>query len=272
MKGEPAPAPAPARGALRFGFGPQPALLLHCSLARAGAWRGLMAGLADRWSATAPDLPGHGTAPDWDGATDLGEAALRRALAHLAATPADVAGHSFGAVVALRLALDHPGRLNRLILFEPVLFAAARADAAPAHAAQAVAMAGIMAALATGDRAAALVRFLADWGGVPAAALPDHQRRYMEARIHLISAGAPTLEHDIRGLLAPGRLEALALPVLLVEGAASPPVIAAIGDHLARRIPGLVRVTIPGAGHMLPVTHAAAAAAAVRAFLDDRAG
>ncbi len=228
-----------------------------------------MAGLGRRWSAVAPDLPGHGRSPDWDGVTDFGDAALALALPLLAPGPTDVVGHSFGGAVALRIALDHPGRTRRLILIEPVLFAAARRDGAAALAGHDAHMAGVRAALAAGDRAGALARFFATWGaGGTVADLPDHQRRYLEERIHLIAAGGPTLEDDVHALFAPGRLEGLGVPVLLVEGGASPPVIAAIGRHLARRIPGLRRVVVPGAGHMLPITHAGAVAARIAAFLD----
>ena len=96
------------------------------------------------------------------------------------------------------------------------------------------------------------------WGDMPAAI-----RAALAARIHLIAAGAPTLHDDRAGLLAPGRLEALSRPVTLIEGGASPPVIGAIHTALAARLPQARRSVIPGAGHMLPVTHPAELAALI---------
>ncbi len=249
-----------------FGAGPQAALALHCSLAHSGEWAGLGAALGDLLTITAVDLPGHGTAADLVPGQDIGVEALRLAEAALPEGRVDLIGHSFGAVVALWLAMTHPARVRRLVLIEPTLFAAAKGDAG---------FAGFLAfdapyeaALARGDKAGAARLFTEGWGGdVPWDAVPERQRRYITERIDLIAAAAPLLMDDAQGLLAPGRLEALDLPVLLMEGAASPPVINAIAGALATRLPEVRRVAVPGARHMLPLTHAAEVAAAVRAFL-----
>lgn len=235
---------------------------MHCSLSSSRQWRGMLAHLPG-WQAVGVDLPGHGEAPDWDGATDYGDAAQARARAALGDGADVVVGHSFGAVVALRLALEHPARIGRLVLIEPVLFAAARgthawdrneADFAP-----------FVTAMRAGDRDAAARAFLAVWGdGTPWAALPAPIRAAFAARIHLIAAASPTLDADGAGVLAPGRLEGLDLPVALLEGGASPPVIGAILETLAARLPRVARHVVPGASHMLPSTHAAQVAAIVQ--------
>ena len=77
------------------------------------------------------------------------------------------------------------------------------------------------------------------------------------------AATESAVTEDSGGLLLPWRLEALGLPVLLVEGALSPPVIGAVHDELARRLPQVGRVVVPGAGHMLPITHPFAVAGAM---------
>lgn len=63
------------------------------------------------------------------------------------------------------------------------------------------------------------------------------------------------------------RLRRIAVPTLVVTGAASPASIGAIAEGLAQVIPNLRRVEIPGAGHMVPITHAAEVSAAIRDFL-----
>jgi pimeloyl-ACP methyl ester carboxylesterase len=97
--------------------------------------------------------------------------------------------------------------------------------------------------------------------------LPQPQRAAILKRIHIISAGSPTLHDDRSGFLSPGRLEALTLPVFLMEGIASPPVADAINGALADRLPNATRMRIEGADHMGPVTHPAEVAAAIRSFL-----
>lgn len=247
-----------------WGQGGQPALLLHCSLAHSGAWDGVARALADRLTLTAPDLVGHGRGPARDAARDYHDHCTEVALAHLPDAPCHLVGHSFGATVALRLALDHPGRVASLTLFEPVLFAAARGQ--PGWQAHCAGISGLGPLLDAGQREAAAALFLSHWGGgLPFAAMPPAQRAYMAERIWVVPAGAPALEED-RAQLLP-RLGRLRCPVLLIEGAASPPVIAEIQSSLATAIPQARRVLIGGAGHMAPITHPAEVAREIRHLL-----
>jgi pimeloyl-ACP methyl ester carboxylesterase len=222
--------------------------------------------LKDRLTARAFDLPGHGRAPDWDGRGDYQDQALAQAVA-ATPDPSVLIGHSFGATVALRLAIEQPSLVRALVLIEPVLFDAAAGT--PAYAAHQASFVPFIAALERGDRQTAAQVFLSIWGdGSPWADLSVTTRARLTAQIPLIAAGAPALQGACHGTLAPGALEGLTCPVLLIRGADSPPVIGAIHDRLARRLckPSLCSVT--GAGHMLPLTHPQETAAAIIAFLD----
>lgn len=245
----------------RYGEGPRAALALHCSLAQGSAWAGIAA-LLPELTLCAPDLPGHGRSPDWDGTSDFHSLTTREVMALMDAE-CDLIGHSFGATVALRIALERPDLVRTLTLIEPVLFAAARAAEAPEYAAYRVAMADFERLAHTADRAAAAQAFQAVWGDAPLSSLPARMQDYIVQRIHLIGAAAGTMEDDTAGLLAHWRLEGLGVPVLLVQGGASPPVIGAIQDELARRLPQVTRLTVPGAGHMVPITHPGPVAAAI---------
>ena len=250
--------------------GTRPVLALHCSLAHAGAWSGLAAQL-DGITLTATDQTGHGNAPAWDGVSDLHggatEASILMAERLGQGGPVDLLGHSFGATVALRLALTRPDLVRSLTLVEPVIFAAAQGDAAYApFRARHLAFASL---IQSGQREAALRMFHGDWGtGDALEDLPERTRAYMLDRIHLIEAQNPALLDDAASMLRAGGLEAVRAPVLLIDGAKSPPVIEAVQSALARRLPKVQRLTVQGAGHMVSITHSAEIAPVVQVHLD----
>ncbi|MDO9526765.1 MAG: alpha/beta hydrolase [Gemmobacter sp.] len=255
-----------------MGRGARPALMLHCSLAHSGAWTGLSALLEDALTMTAPDLPGHGRSADWNGtpplhglATDIA-AELAASLAHGA--PVDVIGHSFGGTIALRLALERPDLVKSLTLIEPVFFAAARIANTPEYAETAKAQPEFDIAMAEGRHLDAARWFHSRWGmGTALDDMPEVQRNYMVDRISLIPAVNDVLLDDSAGLLVPGRLESLQVPVLLIEGGQSPVIIDAVNRTLASRIPGTQRLLVPGAGHMVPITHPTRIAGPILAHL-----
>ena len=239
------------------------AMLLHCSLAHAGAWEGVARDLADRCALLAPDLVGHGRGPARELDRDYHDHCTEVALGHLPDAPCHLIGHSFGASIALRLALDHPARVASLTLFEPVLFAAAKGQ--PGWQKHRASMAGLGPLLAAGDLDAAAAHFLAEWGGgVLFSAMPEAQRAYMAARIWVVPESAPALEEDRAAILP--RLGQLDCPTLMIEGAQSPPVIAEVQATLAAAIPQSRRAVVAGAGHMAPITHPAQVAAEIRAL------
>lgn len=250
----------------------RPVLALHCTLAHAGAWSGLARELPGV-ELTAFDQPGHGRAADWDGREELQGLTTRLAIEFAervgGGAPVDLMGHSFGGTVCLRVALERPDLVRSLVLVEPVLFAAARAAGAGAFAPFLVVHTAFETEVRAGRREAGARMFHAAWGGETAFDdLPVAQRDYMLERIHFIVAQGPSLRDDSGGLLRFMGLESLGVPVLLVEGGISPPVIGAIMDELARRLPDATRLVVPGAGHMVPITHPQPVAEAIRAHLD----
>ncbi len=248
------------------GTGPRPALFLHCTLASGRALAPLMERLGDRLTGTAIDLPGHGRGPGWDGLADyLGQAVD---LAEGACPgPRDVVGHSFGGVVALALAVRRPDLVRSAVLVEPVFFAAARGT--EAHARHVEGFRAVEAAFAAGDRPGAAERFTAIWGGdTPWPEIPEAHRAVMADRIHLVAASIPGLSDDSLGLLAPGRLDRVKAPVTLLEGGRTHPVVPDILSALTARLPHARREVVEDAGHMVPLTHPDAVAAAIAAHLD----
>ncbi|WP_299724012.1 alpha/beta fold hydrolase [uncultured Tateyamaria sp.] len=241
-----------------FGSGPRTVLAIHCSLAHSGAWRGLGAALGDLATLHAFDLPCHGQSGDWDGQGIMHDAATDMALSVLADIgdgPVDVIGHSFGATVALRLAIEHPEKLRTLVMYEPVYFAPVMADDPEFRPNYIRDTAPFDAALDAGDRMGAARAFNAIWGNAAGwEGIPQVTRDYMAARIDFIRASSPFLIDDCANLLAPGRFDAARMPALLLRGAqsrwAGP-----VSHAIARRLPNAREVSLSGVGHMAPITH-----------------
>lgn len=249
------------------GQGPRRALAIHCSLAHGGTWAGVARALGQDLTVTAFDLPGHGGSAAWEGEGEI-QAVTTAMAADFLDAPTDIIGHSFGATVALRLAIEHPRLVRSLSLYEPVFFAVALADRPGMRAGHDAEMTEYRAGIEAGDMGRAARGFLRVWGdGAGWDALPEATRARIAAQIPLIEAAAPALYGDAGAMLASGALEHVGAPVLLMQGARSPAIIDAINAGLAARLPDCRRATIAGAGHMGPITRPAAVADEIAVFL-----
>ncbi len=96
-----------------------PVVLLHGLFGRGRNLAALQTALAGRFHVLAPDLRNHGASPHAPG---MDYATLARDLAEtldaLAIPRAALVGHSMGGKVAMRFALDHPGRVARLAVLD----------------------------------------------------------------------------------------------------------------------------------------------------------
>lgn len=116
-------------GSLRYHVGGEgtPLLLLHGLAGSTGNWVELLPDLVKHYRVIAVDLPGHaasGCLPR--GASTADFAAVAAAVLEAEAPgPALVAGHSFGGLVALRLAQGRPELVRGLLLVSPAGIATA---------------------------------------------------------------------------------------------------------------------------------------------------
>ncbi|APX13845.1 alpha/beta hydrolase [Tateyamaria omphalii] len=246
-----------------FGSGSRPALAIHCSLGHAGAWRGLADALGDQITLHAYDLPNHGKSGDWDGQGIMHDTATAMALAvmdDIDTDPIDIIGHSFGATVALRLAIEHPARVRSVAMFEPVYFAPLMADDPTFGPRYKHDTADFDAAMDAGDHTAAARAFNGTWGDGPAwDDIPPQTRTYMADRIMFVRHSGSFLIEDSAGLLTPGLFDRAAMPALLMAGALSQWALP-VNDAIARRLPNVAQTTLDGVGHMGPITHPGAVA------------
>jgi haloacetate dehalogenase len=108
------------------GSGP-PVLLLHGFPQTHHCWRGIVPILAEEHTVVAPDLRGYGGTTAPPGGPN-GEGYTKRELAAdlvqlttaLGIERAAVVGHDRGARVAYRMALDHPNRVERLVVLNVI--------------------------------------------------------------------------------------------------------------------------------------------------------
>lgn len=247
-----------------------PLALIHCGLGRAKNWRPFLDALGGDISPLLIELPGHGLAEDYDETRDYSDQAVELALDEMPSTPVPLVGHSLGAAIALRIAIERPYRVSSLVLIEPVFFAAVKGRWAFERLERD--LASFSKKVGAGEYATAVKEFHNIWGdGRAWTDLSSEDRNYMTARIGLVPAADPLLLEDRQNLLRDGRLEGLDMPVTFIDGENTHPAIPEIISVLGDRIPDSEWVSVKGAGHMVPLSHAAQVVQAVegRLFVEE---
>lgn len=98
----------------------QPVVLLHGALAAGITWYPVIGPLAVHFRVIAPDIVGYGQSDKPSGRYDRPYycAWLADFLGALGVEETHVVGHSQGGAIALQFALDHPARVDRLVLVD----------------------------------------------------------------------------------------------------------------------------------------------------------
>jgi pimeloyl-ACP methyl ester carboxylesterase len=244
---------------------------IHASASSSGQWRPLMDRLANRFRVLAVDLYGYGQSPAWPDDRDLtlsDEIRLIEPVLRAAGDRFDLIGHSYGGAIALRAALDNPGRVRSLVLFEPVLFAALFQDDPEQPAAREIASVrdDTNAAVASGELDRSGERFVDYWMGPGAwAKTPEKRRPPVAQAMRKVKGEWHASFTEPTPLDA---FRALAIPTLYLVGTASPASSRGIARLLIARLPDVTVVELPGVGHMGPVTHPDRVNPEIEAYLD----
>lgn len=255
-------------GVKRKGAGAQ-AVLIHCSLAHSGAWAGVMHGLSDQFAMTAIDLPGHGQT-EFEAGVDIQvqtcEAVI--ALMEAASGPVHLIGHSFGATIALRCAVDRPDLVASLTLFEPVYICLLAEGKPSAYVAETEASRGFWEHAQAANWPEAANAFLKRWGGsVELEDMPPEQAAYMLKTIPLILENYHSMIEVHPENLKLAEVADVNIPCLLMEGDLSPVSTRQINDLLELHMPQTTRQVVNGAGHMGPITHPDVMVRAIKGFI-----
>lgn len=239
-----------------------PLLCLHSSGSSGRQWNSLTAALSPRLSVVAPDLIGYADTLRWPTGKPVSLDAEADRLAPLVpADGVDVFGHSYGAAVALQVALRWPERVRSLTLYEPVRFALLFGDPRTQVAGEWIVGVGRRIGLdvLSGNVRAAAERFVDYWSGDGTWA--TMARRHQ----HALAERMPKVHAEFEALFADrvpaSAYRALPMPVHLVGGSRSPLPARMVLDVLAEALPRATRTTLAGLGHMAPVTDALRVAA-----------
>ena len=159
-------------------------------------------------------------------------------------------GHSFGGVVAVRLAVEHGDRVDGVVAWEPPYLPVAAARVRDGMAA----LVGEMdEAFASGGSEAAAHRFLDAVSGAGA-----WDRLHPRQRTSLARQGAGARADAALPGLSAGGLERITAPTVIATGGASDAFYTPIADMRAERIgAAATRVDLPGLAHVAPITDAA---------------
>jgi pimeloyl-ACP methyl ester carboxylesterase len=253
-----------------------PVLAVHSSGMSSRQWRKLEAELPPGHRLVAPDLLGYGESSAWPADKAYSQLAIGPAserfhfvfdqlgierVIDAVGEPVHLVGHSYGAFLALLVALHHPARVRSISVFEPVSFGVLRSTGD--HEALATIPSGEGDPWPDAPEAleAWLEGFVDYWNGPGGwRAQPETFREsFRRAGIKMVGE-VRTLGVDPTPLAA---YRTLTMPVLLMGGERSTLAAKRVLALLASAMPNAKRIEIAGAGHMGPLTHSAQVNAAI---------
>lgn len=257
-----------------MGHGPV-MLLLHGAGASTHSWRALLPDLAQDFRVVAPDLPGQGfTSPGPSGRCGLPQmsADIATLLDEQGLPPDVIVGHSAGAAIGLRLALDLPRTPAAVVCINAALenFRGPARSVFPALA-RFLSLTPFPAyALSRAARAPAMVRtVISSTGSTIDAAGIDLYRRLLSDSGHVDATLCMMANWDLAPLL--DDLPRLAAPTLFIVGSSDRAVPPETSVRASRRIRDARTASLSGIGHLLHEEAPEEAARMIRAFVTSTA-
>ena len=244
-------------------------MLVHGSWVDHNEWPFIVPSLAERFHVIAYDRRGHSQSERLPTQGSVREdAADLAAIIERTGAPAHVVASSMGASISLRLAAERPELFRTLAAHEPPLLDLLRDDPATRPVAEnlTAAFLSVADAIAAGREEEGARRFhemVLGPGGWDTA-LTDDERR-------MLINNAPTFLDETRDPEILGidsdALSRFRGPVLLSDGAETPPFFTTVLEKLAVVLPNATRKTFAGAGHIPHVTHPQEYVAAITEFI-----
>jgi lipase len=233
-----------------------PIVFLHSGTGSAGEWRGVFSAWPPGYHLLAVDafrgasfttLPGQHTIDDF--------ADQVHAVVNYVGQPINLVGFSYGGATALHVATTAPTALASLVVIEPEAYSLLTSSDGPAFTTLRSLCEQSRALAQAGDWFASSEKFIDFYNGPGSfsswpAARRDAYLEEQRARGDLwdVLFGAP---------ITVGSLASIDLPVHVIEGSETSIVDRKICEVVLRSVKHGSHSIIPGAGHMMPLTHAA---------------
>lgn len=244
-----------------------PLVLLHAGGSSGRQWTKTASRLSDGFRVIAPDLWGFGLTEGWTGAERLTHDhqadLVARVIEEARSGPAHLVGHSYGGATALRLALRRTELVKTLVLIEPIVTTLLKLAGEDGTFREYYDMAQAFLRNAAAGKLEEAWRGFLDYRNGPGAwsALPAAAKDRFVAVTESTVAGFhsnlnnPTSLDDVRRVR---------LPTLIMCGEKTTRPDRRVTEILRENMPGSRYLVIPGAEHMLPLTHPEPIAHAVR--------
>lgn len=218
-----------------------PLVLVHGLGSRGEDWAALMPRLAAQgFHVYAPDLLGYGRSPrpDVSYSISLQEATVVQFMQAVHVTRADVGGWSMGGWVAMKLTLDHPEMVDRLVVYDSAgIYFPATFDGS----------------LFVPTDVAGVTHLRAVLSPKPAV-LPEFAAK---AAVRKLQENGWVINRSVAAMLngrdlMDFRLEGIRRPTLVVWGSADELIPLSVGASIHARIPESSMAVIEGCGHLAP--------------------
>jgi len=248
----------------------EPVVMVHGSWGDHHNWDAVVPELAKNFRVVTYDRRGHSQSerPAGQGYVREDVNDLAALINYLKLAPANIAGNSFGAIISLKLASQHPELFKTMVIHEPPLFTLLEGQPEVGKALQIVteriqAVVNLLKEGKNEEGAELFVETIAFGAG----AWKNLTGQLQQTFIYNASTWLDEMQDDESLRIDLSKLRNFSHPVFLSQGEKSPPFFPVVIDIIANSLPNVKRKTFAGAGHVPHISHSAEYVKAITEFI-----